>query len=236
MSEKYNHEIGYESLLSDFKRYRKQCPKGVSLARDRNSILLQFKIGDKSRSKYGCNCSFTLDGMVSALSKAHKVADALKQFTSESDFWEWYKREIKEVEKIENDLLTFRDTIALIEDDFWSRNDRRKQKRDKNNPSDLSSWNDTYWRFYKHLPQDNVVNLKDIQTTLERWNRGSKSYKSAVSVFKKLARVANKDSIIESLDKLDVTQTEFKELQSATLEDFFEWRDPAGFWLRQRAL
>ena len=83
---------------------------------------------------------------------------------------------------------------------------------------------------------DKAVNLKDIQTTLERWKKGSKSYKSAVSVFKKLARVANKDSIIESLDKLDVTQTQFKELQSATLEDFFEWRDPAGFWLRQRAL
>ena len=73
MSEKYNHEIGYETLLTDFKRYRKQSPKGISLARDRNSILLQFKIGDKPRSKYGCNCSFTLDGMVSALSKAHKV-------------------------------------------------------------------------------------------------------------------------------------------------------------------
>ncbi len=101
VSEKeYNHEIGYESLLADFKRYRKQCPKGVSLAKDRNSILLQFKIGDKSRSKYGCNCSFTLDGMVSALSKAHKVSESLKTFTSESEFWEWYNREIKEVGRI----------------------------------------------------------------------------------------------------------------------------------------
>ena len=44
-------------------------------------------------------------------------------------------------------------------------------------------------------------------------------------MFKKLARVANKDSIVEALDKLDVTQTEFRELQSATLEDFLEWRD-----------
>jgi hypothetical protein len=81
LSEKYNHEIGYENLLKDFERYRKQSPKGISLARDRNSILLQFKIGSKSRSKYGCNCSFTLDGMVDALSKAHKVAEALKTFT-----------------------------------------------------------------------------------------------------------------------------------------------------------
>ncbi len=118
--------------------------------------------------------------------------------------------------------------IALIENDFWSRPDRRKRKRDKDNPSDLSSWNDSYNRFYKHLPQDKAVNLKDIQTTLEKWNQGTKSYKSAVSVFKKLARVANKDSIVETLDKLDVTQTEFKELQSATLDDFLEWRDRAA--------
>ncbi len=115
--------------------------------------------------------------------------------------------------------------IALIEDDFWARPDRRGRKRDKNNPSDLSSWNDAYKRFYKHLPQDKTVNLKDIQITLERWRRGTKSYKSAVSVFKKLARVANQNSILESLDKLDVAQTEFRELQSATLEDFLEWRD-----------
>ncbi len=86
--------------------------ESISLARDRNSILLQFKIGDKPRSKYGCNCSFTLDGMVSALSKAQKVSEALKQFTSESEFWEWYNREIKEVDKIENDLLTFSQAIT----------------------------------------------------------------------------------------------------------------------------
>ena len=91
----------------------------------------------------------------------------------------WYG-EIKETNKVENDLLTFRDAIAqrllrrprsaslreiaIIEDDFWSRPDRRKQKRDKNNPSDLSSWNDTYNRFYKYLPQNKPVNLKYIQT------------------------------------------------------------------------
>ena len=63
MSDKYNYEHGYESLLKDFERDKKQTPKGVSLTKDKNSILLQFKIGNKSRSKYGCNCSFTLDGL-----------------------------------------------------------------------------------------------------------------------------------------------------------------------------
>ena len=74
----------------------------------------QFKVGKGNRKQYGCNCTFTLDGMVLALSKAHKVAEALKSFTSESEFWEWYEREIKEVGKIENDLLTFREAIAVV--------------------------------------------------------------------------------------------------------------------------
>ena len=227
MSKDYNHEVGYEGLRDDFRRYQKQTPRGVTLVKSANSISLQFKVGSKSRSKYGCNCSFTLDGMVNALSKANKVAEALKAFTSEAEFWDWYKKEILEENKIENDLLTFKEAIELIEDDFWSRTDRRRQKRSKSNPSDLSSWNDTYNRFYKHLPQDKAVNQKDILETLKQWNKGTKSHKSATSVFKKLARVANKKSIIEALDNLDVTQTEFTELQSATLSDFLQWRDKA---------
>ncbi len=112
MSAKYNHEIGYKSLLSDFKRYQKQSPRGVSLKRNRNTINLQFKVGDAARKPYGCNCTFTLDGMVLALSKAHKVNEALKTIKSESEFWEWYNKEIKEIGKIENDLLTFRNAIT----------------------------------------------------------------------------------------------------------------------------
>ncbi len=54
---------------------------GVSIRRNRNTINLQFKIGDSLRKQYGCNCTFTLDGMVSALSKAQKVSEALKSFT-----------------------------------------------------------------------------------------------------------------------------------------------------------
>jgi hypothetical protein len=169
---------GYPELFTDFERYQKQTPKGVSLQNKRNqTILLRFKVNGNAKAM-GCNCTFTLDGMVSALSKAHKVAEALKSFTSESEFWEWYDKEIKDIGKIENDILTFREAIAVVEDDFWSRPDRRKQKRDKSNPSDLSSWNDSYNRFYKHLPLDKPVNQKDILNTLSDWNKGTKSYKS----------------------------------------------------------
>ena len=112
MGKNYNHEIGYESLLTDFSRYQKQSPRVVSMRRTGNNIYLKFKIGDTPRKDYACNCSFTLDGMVSALNKAHKVSEALKTFTSESEFWEWYEREIKETNKVENDLLRFKDAIT----------------------------------------------------------------------------------------------------------------------------
>jgi hypothetical protein len=139
VSKNYNHEIGYEALLKDFERYQKQSPRGVGLTRKGNAIVLQFKVGNANRKQYGCNCSFTLDAMVSALSKAHKVADALKSFTSETEFWEWYDKEIKDIGKIENNVLTFRDAIAVVEDDFWIRTDRRKRKRIKGHPSGLSN-------------------------------------------------------------------------------------------------
>ncbi|MDJ0535361.1 MAG: hypothetical protein QNJ70_23220 [Xenococcaceae cyanobacterium MO_207.B15] len=225
MSKNYNHEIGYESLLTDFKRYQKQSPRGVGLTRKNGNIYLQFKIGSTNRKQYSCNCSFTLDGMVSALSKAHKVADALKQFTSESEFWEWYDREIKEVGKIENDLLTFRDAIAVVEDDFWKRKDRRGNKRIKGHPSHERSYRETYGRFYGYLPQHKVINLKDIITTLNRWQQGSKTYKDAMSAYRGLVRKNDYDNIYKELKKIDSKQTEFRECQTITLEDFMEWRD-----------
>ena len=122
-------------------------------------------------------------------------------------------------------MLTVEEAIKKIEDDFWYRPDRRKRKRSKDNPSDKSSWNDTYGRFYKHLPQNNRINLSDIQKVIDKWDRGTKTYKGVVSAMKKLARIAKNENTLNALSELDVSQTEFKDLQSATLEDFLAWRD-----------
>jgi hypothetical protein len=86
MSKKYNYEIGYETLLDEFKRYQKQTPKGVSLVQSGKFVKLQFKTTNKTRSKYDCNCTFTLDGIRDAYSKACKVAEALKTIDSETEF------------------------------------------------------------------------------------------------------------------------------------------------------
>ena len=101
--------------------------------------------------------------MVEALAKAHKVAEALKTITNQVEFDNWYEKEILNSNQIKNDQRTFIQAIIEVKRDFWDRPDRRKRKRDKSNPSDQSSWYDTYGRFYKHLPEYKTLNLKDMQ-------------------------------------------------------------------------
>jgi hypothetical protein len=225
VSKDYNYEIGYPTLLEDFKRHQKETPKGVSMTRKGQIISLQFKVGKKPRSQYGCNCSFTLDGMVDALKKAKKVAEALKAFTSEVEFWEWYNKEIKEEGKIENDLITFAEAIKRVEDDFWSRPSRTRRKRDKNNPSDMRSYNRTYGHFFRLLPKDKTVNLADIMSTINTKKRGTRQYGYIVGAMRKLARLCKREDILKGLESIDAEQTEFQELQTVELEEFLEWRD-----------
>ncbi|MGV2828502.1 hypothetical protein [Myxosarcina sp. GI1(2024)] len=222
---KENYPIGYEALLLDFERYRKQSTNGVTLARKPSGIYLQFKTPNKPRRQYPCNCSFSIDGMQSALVKANKVTEALKSFDTESEFWEWYDREIREESQLENDLVTFAETIAIVEEDFWSRPSRTGRRRNRTNPSDHSSYYDTYGRFYKYLPQDKAVTLKTIMGTINRWEKGTKSYKGVVSAMKRLTRMAGKRKILDELDNLNITQTKFQNLQSIDLEEFIEWRE-----------
>jgi integrase len=225
VSKDYNKEIGYETLLSDFKRYQKQTPRGVGMAKKGQNIYLQFKTPNTARKQYACNCSFSLDGMVDALRKCHKVAEALKSFTSEVEFWSWYDKEIKQESQLADDRLTFAKAIAVVENNFWNRLDRRKRERNKDNPSDQSSLYDTYSRFYKHLPNEKALDLNLMLAVINRYEKGTKTYGGVVSAMKKLAEANKRYDIHKELENLDVIQTKFKELQNATLEEFLNWRD-----------
>ena len=212
-----NFAIGYERLLELFNDAQKNSPQGVGLKRkgsgSRQRIYLRFKVGDKARQPYACNCTFTLDGIASASKKAVLVAEKLSSCTSEVEFWEWYNKEIKEVSNIKNDILTFGEVITKIENEFFNGYRLFKkppEKRDRNHPSDLASWNTVYFQYYQHLPSEKTVNLKDIQDTLSRWNQGSKTYKDAVSVMRKLARTAKRRDILDELENINSRQTEFR--------------------------
>jgi integrase len=163
--------------------------------------------------------------MHEAVRKSHLVKAKLTSLTSEVEFWDWYKKEIEEDTRLIDDQLTFAEAIALVEEDFWSRPDRRKRDRSKDNPSDVNSWIDTYGRFYKLLPQNKTVNLSDIERTIERWTKGTKTYKGVVAAMKRLTRAAKNKKILEELDSLSVVQTKYKKLNNITLEDFLSWRD-----------
>ena len=225
MSKEYNYEIGYETLQSEWKIQCKRTPRGVTLVKGGNNIYLQFKTPNTTRSKYKCACSFSIDGMHEAVRKSHLVKAKLTSMTSEVKFWDWYKKEIEEESRLVDDRITFGKAIAKIEDDFWSRPDRRKRKRDKTNASDLSSWHDTYGRFYKWLDPNEEVSLSQINHVISKWDKGTKTYKGVVSAMKKLAEMNRRKDIHEELSMLDVTQTEFKDMQNATLKDFLDWRD-----------
>ncbi|MGL5077471.1 MAG: hypothetical protein ACRDBG_16815, partial [Waterburya sp.] len=225
MSKDYNFEIGYETLQKEWEVYKKQTPRGVTLVKGGNNIYLQFKTPNTPRSKHKCNCTFSIDGMVDAVRKTHRVAERLKSFSSETEFWDWYKKEIEQEIQLADDRITFGEAITKVENDFWSRPSRTKRKRDKNNPSDQSSWYDTYGRFYKLLPQDKTVNLSDIEKTINNWNKGTKTYKGAIGAMKRLARASKSQAILKTLDELNVIQIEFKTLNNITLADFLGLRD-----------
>ena len=224
--------VGYERLLELFEDAQKQSPKGVSLRRiqsgSRQRIYLQFRVGNKNRRPYPCNCTFSLDGIANASKKAVLVAEKLASCTSEVEFWKWYDREIKEVSNIKNDILTFGEVITKIENEFFNSYRLFKkppEKRDRNHPSDKKSWHNSYFTYYRYLPSDRQTNLKDIQNVLSRWEQGSKSYKDAVSVMKKLARTAKRKDILDELEDLNSKQTKFNKKQTIGLDEFLEWRN-----------
>ena len=225
MSKDYNYEIGYETLQNEWKIQCKRTPRGVTLVKGGNNIYLQFKTPNTNRSKYKCSCVFSIDGMHEAVRKSHLVKAKLKSLISETEFWDWYKKEIEEESRLADDQRTFIQAIIEVKRDFWDRPSRTKRKRDKASPSDQSSWYRTYGCFYKHLPEYKKVNFADIKRVIDMQNKGTRNYKYVVSAMKKLARIIKRDDISEQLDELNVTQTEATKLQTVTLEQFLSWRD-----------
>ncbi|MFN6486267.1 MULTISPECIES: hypothetical protein [unclassified Nostoc] len=220
--------IGFERLLALFKHVQKQTPSGVGLKRETKPygtyILLQFKLGSKRVAK-ACGCTFTQVGMVEALQKATKVAEALNSFSTETEFWGWYDQTILAKNTIQNNLITFKQAIEIAEDYFWN-NVRKKGVRDKSNPSHQSCWYDAYGRFYKSLPLDKVFNTTDLLQVVNSKEKGTKNFKMCVRAMKKLAQLNNQENAYKELEKINSTQVKFRQdLQSVSLDDFLQMRE-----------
>ncbi|KHG41955.1 MAG: site-specific integrase [Aphanizomenon flos-aquae KM1D3_PB] len=224
-----NHLIGYERLLALFKSIQKQTPKGVGLKREvrvsATYVALQFKIGDKRTSK-ACNCPFTEIGIIQSLEKAQLVSQALEKFTSEIEFWQWYEEVILESNVVKNDLITFAEAIQLVENNYWSSCNGKRQPRNRSNPSHQSCWNDAYGRYFKLLPLENTVNYSDILTAINSKETGTKMFSMCVRAMRKLTELCNYQSIYQEIQKIKSTQFKFRDdLQSVAIEDFLEMRE-----------
>ena len=227
MSKDYTNEIGYESLLADFKRYQKQTPRGVGMTKKGQNIYLQFKTPNTARKPYACDCTFTLDGMVEALRKSKQIKEKLDSLTSEVEFWQWYDKEIKKESQLVDDRLTFGEAIERVSNSFWSRLSRTKRVRDKNNPSDQASWYRTYECFYKHLPSSEPLSISAIKQVIAMQQSGTKNHGYVIFAMKKLAEVNKRHDLYDELKDIEVIQTEFMDLQTIDLVDFLRWRDEA---------
>jgi hypothetical protein len=235
MSESQNpdYSTGFESLLRIFAIAKKQCPKGIGLKREsrngKNYLMFNITLFSGKRITKPSGEDFTESGIWLAVSKAAKVADKIKEIPEDEKFISWYNVEILEKSDDKSIIAksrTWDDALAILENYFWNKVDKRtKKRRDKNYLSHQSTWERQYLGFILHLPLDETISLKHVKDCLSHYQQGTKQYKECVSSLKKIIRLLRGYLEIEDyLDGLDITQTEFLKLQSITLDDWLEFR------------
>lgn len=210
-------------------------------------IQLQFinpSTGKRSTKTCGIT-SFTDESIIEAVQKAWKVANALKKFNKVSEFWEWYNSEILGKNEIENDLITYREIFQDIENDYFRgkhSNTRRNRTRDINQPgsiSDHASFQSVYGAIFKQFPDWDKYptwdEIKSVWFTIgansklaKKHNlpngQGTKAFKGAkTAIIAICERCPNADELLKKVNKIDTTQTVFRDKQSIALDDFLKW-------------
>ncbi len=221
----------FENLLKTFKLVSKRLPTGIGFKRENQKsatyLRFQFTLGDK-RVTRASGCDFTEIGFVQALDKAVKIRHALDTITSVTQFDEWYEQTILGKNQITDDRITYREIFTQIETKYFNgRNKNTKHRRDSKSISNNASYNATYAYVLKRfIDWDKQPNWEDIKTVLFSWQQGTKSFKDAYSVIKKIISYCpNADKMLALIGDIDSKQTEFKEKQSISLEEYLEWHD-----------
>ncbi|MBR8829957.1 MAG: hypothetical protein N5P05_000501 [Chroococcopsis gigantea SAG 12.99] len=221
---------GYEAIQSLVAKKNKELPKGISMRINQRKYL-EFQFVDPAtgtRKPKSTGESLTEEGIILASAKAHKVLEALQKFTKASEFWEWYDKEVLGKNQVKNDLVTYREIFTQIEDKYFKGvNKNTKLKRSKEQPSDVNSFRVSYGNIFKRFPNwDKYPEWTDIEKVLYSWEQGSKSFKDAYFVLKRVASMCpNKDSLLEKLDDIEHNQTDFKEKQSIDIDTFLQWHE-----------
>ena len=217
----------YEDIMVTWSRCKNEWPKGVrGKLEDGKRISLQF--ADPATGKRvgkATGCELTTRGILQAIEKAHKVADALKRFDTTTEFWDWYNTEILGKKQLENDLRTYRQIFQEIEDEYFNgrhRNTGRKRSRDIK--GDVNTFKSNKLRcFNRFLNWDKYLEWEDFQKVLFNHSdspQGSKTFKDYLGVCKNIAEKGNAKSILTKLNKIDGKQTKFKDTHSIDLNTF----------------
>jgi hypothetical protein len=120
--------------------------------------------------------------------------------------------------------ITFEEAIERVRYIFWKYPNKVGRIRVQGHPSDESSWYDSYFQFFKHLPLNRNVNFTDILYVIDnKYKVGSKSRKSCLSAMKKLVKVVGISEILNQLQTVDNRQTQFSQLQTVTLDSYINW-------------
>jgi len=147
-----NRYACYSDTLDLYKRKAKECPKGVRLKlQNHKSLMIQFI--NPSTGKIIVKASdeqFTDEGIINAVAKCHDIAKALKRFDNVGDFWLWFDREILGKRELENNLVTYRDIFASIENQYYQgKHKNTGRKRSKDLPCDVESFKGFYGSVFK---------------------------------------------------------------------------------------
>jgi integrase len=223
----------FSDLIAFYDRKRKECPKGVTLKLHDNRLLfLQFiDPTTGKRTSRSCSVQFTEKGVLEAIDKAYKVSEALKRYSTSSEFWDWYNTEIIGKNTIKNDLLTYKEIFKKIEDDYFrgkNRNTGRQRERDVNKPggvSDWSSFNAQYGSYFnKFTNWDNYPTWEEMKELWFTKEQGSKTFLTFKTVLLAIAELTpNNTKLIKQIKSVNATQTKYREKQSISLDDFLNW-------------
>ncbi len=214
-----------------------ECPKGVSLIHEKvsNKHYLSFRFnlnGVRTKKKTGED--FSEVGIVQAVIKAGKIADVLSLIAKNkfalSDFDSWYDTEILGVSEPVK-LLTYREIFSLIEDKYFSgknRNTGRQRKREGNgSANDFATFDTQYGKFFAKFPDwDKIPSWTEIWTVWESYSQGTKTFTDMKTTVTAIIRhMPNCDELMKKINKVDCTQTEFREKQFVNLDEFLAWWD-----------
>jgi hypothetical protein len=221
----------YEDLLKTIQNVSKELPKGISFKKQGSHLYLQFiHPGVNKRLPKPCGVQLTYDGIYEAKHKAFKIKTALDTFTSATEFWEWYEKEILCKKEIINDITTYREIFEKIESRYWNgRNKNTGRKRSKDIPNDINSFNRHYKIVFDKFPDwDKQPKWEDIKQVLFTWEQGTNSFKDAYTILKQICNLCpNSERLLEQLADIDPIQREFRDKQSISLDQFLQWHDKA---------